>query len=62
MSVLSNHKVTIVNNLFLCFRCKRKTTEEPGEEVRHLFPGLVLNCVSFKEYKTQFLQTIPIFK
>lgn len=50
MSVLSNHKVTIVNNLFLCFRCKRKTTEEPYEEVRHLFPGLVLNCVSFKEY------------
>lgn len=47
-SVVSDHKVTIVNNLFLCFRCKRKITEEPCGEVRHLFPGyqtLVLDCV-----------------
>lgn len=38
-SVVSDHKVTIVNNLFLCFRCKRKNTEEPCGEVRHMFPG-----------------------
>lgn len=50
MSVLFNYKVIIVNNLFLCFRCKRKIIEELYEEVRYLFLGLVLNCVSFKEY------------
>lgn len=49
-SVVSDHKVTIVNNFFffLCFRCKRKITEEPCGEVRHMFPGyqtLVLDCV-----------------